>query len=184
MKKYSIHVLCVTTLLTQSLLCGDSKYERLLADVDTQNFPRLLNDLQDDEYLPPKLYNRLIQEARQIHYELNKKRSFLNHPRDFWSVAIGAPLTLAFSLMFIEVLDVSLFRDAGNKALISRKRVAHDDKPAALGVAAVMSFLTTYFGYAASRGYNCKWGSIVIDNAQKIVRALEKARDAESDVVA
>lgn len=96
MKKYITAVLYVITLLTQSLLYGDSKCARLLADVGAQNLFQLKKGLLDDEYLAPNQYKQLIKEAKEIHEKLQKKLSILNDPRDYLTVlACGAQTLIA-----------------------------------------------------------------------------------------
>ena len=171
MKKYIITVVSVTILLTQSLLCGDSKYERLLTDIETQNFSRLQKDLQDDEYLSPEQYEQLFDEATGFHEKLQKMLSILSDYRDFLSVAVGAPLTLACGLYGIEMIR-----------LIAYTRIRHHTK--ALGLVVGWGILTSFFWYVTSKGYRLTYGRMPVENALAIVRAVEKARDSRSKLKA
>lgn len=180
MKKYSIIILCLTALLSQSLLFGDSKYERLLADLDAQNLPRLKKDLQDGEYLSPKLYRRLLDEAKEIHECLQKKLSIWSDPRDLLRVVVGVPLTVVCGLCCIEMIDVAVLRDPGDRALISHRGIGYDEKWLSLCLAIGASTLTSLSAYATSRGYKLTYGRMPVDTAKAIVRLFEKSRHAES----
>ena len=180
MKKYSITVLCLTTLLLPSLLFGDSKYERLLADVDAQNFPRLRKNLQDDEYISPKLYKRLIEEAKEIHERLQKKLSIWSNPRDTAAVGVGAVLTIFCGLYCIEMVDTALFKWQGDRSLIFNGRISRNDKEVAWVRAILMGFATCTFGAFVRQGYSLAYGRLQIANAKAIVRALETAGNPES----
>ena len=173
MKKYSITVLCLTTLLSQSLLYGDSKYERLLADIDTQNLPRLKKNLQDDEYLSPEPYKRLIDEAKEIHERLQKKLSIWSDPRDLLVAVVGAVQTAVCSVCCLEMADMAMFKRVGERSLIFNSTISSNDKELAWGRAIFMGFATFMSGAIVRLGYSLKYGRMQIVNAKAIVWALE-----------
>ena len=184
MKKYIITIVSATTLLTQSLLCGDSKYERLLTDIETQNVSRLNRDLQDDEYLTLEWYEQLIDEAREIHVTLQKMLSILSDYRDFWAVALYAPLTLVSGLYCIEMIYASMFKKYGDTGLISNRRIRYSETKFSLSLAVGSGILTGLFWGVTRMGYKLTYGRIPVENALAIVQALEKARDAKSKLKA
>ena len=175
MKKY-ITVLCLTTLLSQSLLYGDSKYERLLADIDAQNLFRLKQDLQDNEYLTPRLYKRLIDEAKEIRDRLQKKLSIWTDPRDFWNVVLGTPLTVVSSVCCLEMADMAMFKRVYERSLIFNSMISSNDKEVAWGRAIFASLMICVFGYMTKQGYNLTYGRMQVATAKTIVQLLEKAR--------
>lgn len=164
MEKCFRMMLCMSVLLTPLLFCNDSNYERLLDDIDTQNLARLKTDLQDEEYLAPKLYSRLIDEAKGIHEKFQKRLSFVSDPRDWLRLLLGGPMTLVFGLAFI-----------GNFVVANPRRFRSATTQFFLG------YLTYLFGHATKKGYDCTYGRMRVDNALAIVQALERARDGESE---
>lgn len=178
MKKY---VVCAVTLIIQSSLCVNSKYERLLVDIETQNLYQLKQDLLDDEYLTRKQSKRLIDDAREIEVGLRNKLSIISSAKDFWGLIFGAQMTLIFSLAFISDVDAFFFKRIDDRKLFSGVRISRAHKKFANFRAILFAFLTYVSGKAAKNGYNLTSGRIPVDHAQEIVQALEKACAAESE---
>lgn len=179
MKKYFVLLLSVAMLLVP-LLYGDTKYERLLADVQAQNLSQLENDLRDPGYLTKEQYTELINGAKSIHEKFQEKLSIFNDPRDYLRVFIGAPVCFMFALTCMYGADINR-KSVGDRCLLDQK-ITQDDKDAfSQGGIFVCGAISLFSGYAALRGYHLAYGRKPVDNAHAIVQLLEKARDAESE---
>lgn len=182
MKNYFVHVLCITTLLVPSLF-GESKYERLLADVKAQNLSQLESDLQGGGYLAPKQYEQLIDGAKGIHETFQKKLSILSDPRDYLSVLIGLPVSILFGITCVYGADISR-KSMGERCLLGEKITKSDKESFTLVNATYCGIISIFSWYAAMRGYNLTYARKSVDNAEAIVRAVEEARDTESETKA
>lgn len=179
MKKYILGVLLASTLFIRSGLCGDSKYERLRADIHSQNLLQLKTDLRDNEHLSQELYAVLIDEARQIHANLAKELSLF----DYLMLYGGGLLSSILLAMAVESFD-TYNRKVGEHSLFLNVQITQDAQDEALGNMFITGILGCWCAYIAKRGYDLTHGSFAraVGNADSIVWALEKAKDFYSDL--